>query len=63
MKTSALLALLAGSANAFTPAPLNKATTSLSVSADLEGMVGTSVETGNKIVSCLLFLSIVFHWQ
>lgn len=52
MKTAAILSLLAGSAAAFAPAPVNKAATSLKVSADLDGMVGTSAETGNKIVSC-----------
>lgn len=58
MKTSAILALLAGSASAFAPMSSSKATTSLNVSPDLEGMVGPSVETGNKIVSS--FLSIAF---
>lgn len=53
MKTAAILSLLAGSAAAFAPAPVNKAATSLKVSADLDGMVGTSAETGNKVVSCL----------
>ena len=52
MKTAAILSLLAGSAAAFAPSPVNKASTSLSVSADLEGMVGVSVETGNQVVSC-----------
>ncbi|GFH60767.1 hypothetical protein CTEN210_17243 [Chaetoceros tenuissimus] len=49
MKTAAILSLLAGSAAAFAPAPVNKAATSLKVSADLDGMVGTSAETGNKV--------------
>ncbi len=53
MKTAAILSLLAGSATAFAPTPANQVKTALSVSADLEGMVGTSVETGNKIVSYL----------
>jgi hypothetical protein len=53
MKTAAILSLLAGSAAAFAPAPVTKAATSLKVSADLDGMVGTSAETGNKVVSCL----------
>ena len=51
MKSVAILSLLAGSAAAFAPSPVNKAATSLKVSADLEGMVGTSAETGGKIVS------------
>lgn len=49
MKSAAIFSLLAGSAAAFAPMPANQAKTALSVSADLEGMVGTSVETGNKI--------------
>lgn len=49
MKSVAILSLLAGSAAAFAPSPVNKAATSLKVSADLEGMVGTSAETGGKI--------------
>ena len=52
MKSVAILTLLAGSAAAFSPAPVSKAATSLKVSADLQGMVGASAETGNKIVSC-----------
>lgn len=51
MKTAAVLALLAGSTSAFAPMPSTKATTSLNVSPDLEGMVGTSLESGNKVVS------------
>jgi hypothetical protein len=51
MKTAAVFALLAGSTSAFAPMPSNKATTSLNVSPDLEGMVGTSLESGNKVVS------------
>ena len=69
MKSAAILCLLAGSAAAFAPASVGKTSSSLKVSADLEGMVGTSVETGGKIVSfafscflkkyigCLVFLT------
>lgn len=49
MKTSAILTLLAGSASAFTPMQSSKATTALNVNADLQGMVGSSIENGNKI--------------
>lgn len=49
MRTAAIFALLAGSASAFTPMPTNKASVALNVSPDLEGMVGTSLETGNKV--------------
>lgn len=49
MKTVALLSILAGSAAAFAPASKVGQSTSLKVSADLDGMVGTSAETGNKI--------------
>lgn len=48
MKTAAILTLLAGSAAAFAPAPSSKASTSLQISSDLDGMVGVSVETGGK---------------
>lgn len=51
MKTAAILTLLAGSAAAFAPAPSSKASTSLQISSDLDGMVGVSVETGGKAVS------------
>lgn len=54
MKIAAVLALLAGSASAFAPMPSSKATTAISASADLNGMVGTSVETGNKVVSSMV---------
>eukprot|EP00979_Chaetoceros_neogracilis_P002557 scaffold435_cov275-Chaetoceros_neogracile.AAC.9 len=49
MKTTAILSLFAGSAAAFAPSSVSKASTSLKVSADLDGMVGTGVETANKI--------------
>mmetsp|Transcript_16054 Transcript_16054/g.23480 ORF Transcript_16054/g.23480 Transcript_16054/m.23480 type:complete len:195 (-) Transcript_16054:238-822(-) len=49
MKTAAILSLLAGSAAAFAPSPAAKATTSLNVNPDLDGMVGVSVETGGKV--------------
>mmetsp|Transcript_7925 Transcript_7925/g.14922 ORF Transcript_7925/g.14922 Transcript_7925/m.14922 type:complete len:195 (-) Transcript_7925:260-844(-) len=49
MKTTALLCLIANSASAFVPASVGKVSTSLNVSPNLEGMVGTSVETGGKI--------------
>jgi hypothetical protein len=51
MKTAAILSVIAGSAAAFAPAPVSKASTSLNVSPDLDGMVGVSVETGSKVVS------------
>jgi hypothetical protein len=51
MKSVAILSILAGSAAAFAPSPVSNAATSLKVSADLEGMVGASAETGGKIVS------------
>ncbi len=54
MKTAAILALIAGSASAFAPMPASKATTSLNVNPELEGMVGYSVENGNKVVSLSL---------
>jgi len=49
MKTTAILALLAGSASAFAPMQSSKVSTSLNVNADLEGMVGSSIENGGKV--------------
>ncbi len=51
MKTAAILSLLTGSAAAFAPSPVGKASTSINISADLDDMVGASVELGNKPVS------------
>lgn len=50
MKTAAILSLLAGSASAFAPSSNARASsTALKVSPELEGMVGVSAETGNKV--------------
>jgi len=50
MKTAAaFLALFAGSASAFAPVAKPAVKTALGVSAELEGMVGVDIETGNKI--------------
>ena len=60
MKTAAaFLALLAGSASAFAPISKPAVNTALGVSAELEGMVGVDIETGNKIVSAYSSLT----WQ
>ena len=47
---------LAASASAFAPSTVtpSKTSTALSYAAELDDMVGTSVETGNKVVSVLL---------
>ena len=55
MKTAAILALIAGSASAFAPMQGNKATTALNVAPELENMVGSSIENGNKVVSLSLY--------
>ena len=42
---------LAASASAFAPSAVGQSKTALSVAAELDDMVGASIETGNKVVS------------
>ena len=51
MKTVAALTLLAGSAAAFAPAPVARTESAIKVASELQGMVGITPETGNKVVS------------
>jgi len=53
--TSALLLIFSGSAIAFAPSSTQSTLTVLNASPELKGMVGASVETGNKIVSAYCF--------
>ena len=53
--TSALLLIFSGSAIAFAPSSRQSTLTVLNASPELKGMVGASVETGNKIVSAYCF--------
>ena len=53
MKTAAILAFLAGSANAFAPSTKGTSSTSLNVAPGLDKMVGVSIETGGKVVSVI----------
>jgi hypothetical protein len=48
---SLVLALLAASAAAFTPTTTSSRNSALSATAELEGLIGTDIETGSKIVS------------
>ncbi len=51
MKSVAALTVLAGSAAAFAPAPVSRVeSSSLNYAAELDSMVGTGIETGNKVV-------------
>jgi hypothetical protein len=53
MKIAAVLAFAAG-ASAFAPSSQPAARSSALKAAELDGMLGTSIETGNKIVSWTL---------
>lgn len=53
MKTVAALTVLAGSAAAFAPAPVSRVETAVSYAPELDGMIGITPETGNKVVSNL----------
>jgi hypothetical protein len=48
---SALLLIFSGSTMAFAPSSRQSTLSALNASPELQGMVGASVETGNKIVS------------
>ena len=52
MKT-AIIATLVGSAAAFAPAPVSRVESSLSYAKELDSMVGSSAETGGKVVRVL----------
>lgn len=54
MKSVAALTILAGSAAAFAPAPVSRVESSLNYAAELDNMVGTGIETGNKVVSIFI---------
>ncbi|KAL7541474.1 hypothetical protein ACHAXR_011668 [Thalassiosira sp. AJA248-18] len=49
MKTVASLTILAGSAAAFAPAPVSRVGSSVNYAPELDGMLGITTETGNKV--------------
>ena len=50
MKSVAAITILAGSAAAFAPAPVSRVESSLSYASELDGMLGVTPETANKVV-------------
>ena len=50
MKSIAAITILAGSAAAFAPAPVSRVESSLSYASELDGMLGVTPETANKVV-------------
>jgi hypothetical protein len=60
MKTAIALASLLSGAAAFAPASSSSRTpVALEATADLEGLVGVDLESGNKIVRCVVSLAAV----
>jgi len=52
MKTAIVSLLALGSASAFAPSQTASKATQLAATAELDGLIGTDIETGKKIVSC-----------
>lgn len=52
MKTAFVSLLALGSASAFAPSQTASKATQLAATAELDGLIGTDIETGKKIVSC-----------